>query len=211
MSQLLKKLIEFVSNKRYIRFAILGLPQSGKTHFINILRNEPYDPKQTSMNGETIQKKEIKVEDKTLVLKRTRDINGLNKSEYERLIRISDVIYFFFRADYFLHDKSLSDVDCFPEEETKKYNGYRAITIADFGSIIQDKNAKKKPIIIVASFKKKIKEMKENVVIAVIKKAFEANITNADFHNCHWFVADIDDDHRGEVVDNTKELILNIY
>ena len=207
-----KSLVEIIGNKRFIRFAILGVPNSGKTHFMRIVRNEPYDPNNQSLwQGDTIDKKEVQLAGKTLVFERTLDINGLNLTQYPELIERADIIYFFFRADCYLNDSTLDKLkkEGFNENDIKQYKTYREIVFAYFGSVIRDKNAQGKPIKIIASYRKNVKNIKDSTVLSAIRKGFESKFHDVDFSNCAWFVADIDDSHRDWVVDNAKELIFN--
>lgn len=207
-----KSLVEIIGNKKFIKFAILGLPQSGKSHFICIVRHERYDPNdQTPFNGEHIEKKEVKLSGKTLVFERTRDINGLNLSQYPELIESADIVYFFFRADYFLNDADLYKMkkEGFTETDIRECKTYREIVFRYFGSVIRDKNAKNKPIKIVASFRKGIKSITENTAKKSIKEYFTNKFQDADFENCAFYVADIDDSHKDWVENNARELIFN--
>lgn len=208
-----KSLVEIVGNKKFIRFAILGVQNSGKTHFMRIVRKEPYDPdKQTPFTGDTIEKKEVKLNGKTLVFERTRDISGHNLSEYPELIARADIVYFFFRADSYLNDSSLANMkeEGFTKEDIQTYKTYRQIVFGHFGSIIRDKNAKDKPIKIVATYRSRIKSINDNTLKSAIRNGFYSAFPDVDFSNCAWFVADIDDSHRDWVEDNAKELIFNM-
>lgn len=207
-----KSLAELIGNKRFIKFAILGLPQSGKTHFISIVRKEPFDStKQTPWQGVTLERKSVELDGKTLVFERSHDINGLNLTQYAELIERSDIIYFFFRADYYLSNagRDKMEKEGFPEEEIKRFKTYREMVFAYFGSVIRDKNAKGKPIQIIASYRKEVKNIKDSTVTASIRNGFKSNFPDADFENCAFSIADIDDKHRDWVENKVKELIFN--
>jgi hypothetical protein len=102
----------------------------------------------------------------------------------------------------------LKKVD-FTEKDIKQYKTYREMVFAYFGSVIRDKNAQRKPIKIIASYRKNVKNIKESKVLAAIRNEFKSQFHDADFENCAFYIADIDDEHRDWVENNAKELIFN--
>ena len=198
---------ELFENKTSIFFAILGLPQSGKTHFMNIVRGEQYVKRQTRFEGEDVFEKRIQIEDKTLIYKRSRDISGHNLEEYPDLIKKADVIYFFFRADYYSKNSSLKNMKEISLTDKEKYGSYRDLVWGYLGSVLRDENAKRKRIFIVATFKKNIRFTSEMSVLSMIKDDACQQFKDVDLDNCLWYITDIDDNHRAEVIDHIKQLI----
>ena len=198
---------ELFENKTSIFFAILGLPQSGKTHFMNIVRGEQYVKRQTRFEGEDVFEKRIQIEDKTLIYKRSRDISGHNLEEYPDLIKKADVIYFFFRADYYSKNSSLKNIKEISLTDKEKYGSYRDLVWGYLGSVLRDENAKRKRIFIVATFKKNIRFTSEMSVLSMIKDDACQQFKDVDLDNCLWYITDIDDNHRAEVIDHIKQLI----
>lgn len=211
--QLYKKLLEAIVERREcINFAVLGVPQSGKTHFICIVRDEPYK-KETPLNGDPLEEKCVVLNGKKLVYKRGWDINGLQVNQYPELIKKADVIYFFFRADYYLDNRKLRTIDngeSFSPQDLQNYKSYQELVQSYFGLVVRDENAKNKPIKVVASFRKYIGEennINENQIILSIKDSFEHNLEDIDLSNCAFYLADIDDEHREWVKEHANELI----
>ena len=209
---LYKYLMEAVGNKEFIHFAILGLPQSGKTHFIKIVRGEKYKKGQTSLNGEDVKQAVVRINGKTLIYEKGRDISGYRLQEYPKLIRESDIIYFFFRADFFMKDVRLKGINhdgAFSDKDINEYQSYRPIVISYLGSVIRDPNAKNKPIKIIASFRKKLENENDIKVLDTISKELSQTFSDDELKNCAYYLADIDDDHREWVTDYADELIFN--
>lgn len=213
--QLYKKLLEaIVERKECINFAVLGVPKSGKTHFICIIRDEPYPKdKHTALWGDDLEEKCVMLNGKKLVYKKGKDINGLQVNQYPELIKKADVIYFFFRADCYLKNQKLRTIGNgkdFSPQDLQKYRSYQELVQSDFGLVVRDENAKNKPIKVVASFRKNIGEennINENQIILSIKDSFEQSLKNIDLSNCAFYLADIDDEHREWVKEHANELI----
>lgn len=211
--RLYKKLLEaIVERKECINFAVLGVPQSGKTHFICIVRDEPYiKDKHTALHGYDLEEKCVMLNGKKLVYKKGKDINGAQVNQYPELIKKADVIYFFFRADYYLKNQKLRTIgkgkDFLPQD-LQRYETYQDLVHSDFGLVVGDKNAKNKPVKIVASFRKNIgNDMSENRIKLTIMDSMNQGIKNIDWSKIDIFLADIDDEHREWVKEHANELI----
>lgn len=159
MFNVFKSLMEVISKREYINFAVLGLPQSGKTEFICTIRGEKNETAQTRYEGDKLSRKVVSIAGKTLVYEKGLDINGLNLSDYETLCQKADIIYFFFKADDFLLNRSLDEInkqsneELFDEKVRKEAGDYQTLVGQYLGSVVMDKNAQNKPIKIIASFK----------------------------------------------------------
>ena len=212
--RLYKGLMEAVGNRVYINFAVLGLPQSGKTEFICTIRGEENSLAMTRSEGEKVSKKKISIAGKTLIYEEGRDINGLRLDEYEDLCQRADVIYFFFKAHFFLQNKRLSEIN--EQSEDEHYNDdvlknaidYQSLVGQYLGSVVNDRSAQKKPINIIASFKDQLPDANSkkkeirilNEIATILKK--QGLLTE----NCKLFLTDLHHD-KSWIELNALELI----
>ncbi len=217
MFNVFKSLMEVISKREYINFAVLGLPQSGKTEFICTIRGEKNETDQTRYEGEKLSRKVVSIAGKTLVYEKGLDISGLNLSDYETLCQKADIIYFFFKADDFLLNRSLDDInkqsneELFDEEVRKKAGDYQTLVGQYLGSVVMDKNAQNKPIKIIASFKDRLPVYYRRKNEVKIKNEIQKILNKQELpisDNCLFYLADLQHDKEW-VENNAFELIFN--
>ena len=96
------------SQKKY-KLGVLGMQGAGKTRFLSYLRNVPYVEKGTSK--EPYESFTYKFEKKEILIDAGVDFGGgdLYRVEYNRIIKNSDVILYFFDIDRYLNEKSKTE------------------------------------------------------------------------------------------------------
>ena len=196
------KLLKTVSNREVICFSVLGLPEAGKSEFINNIRREGPSTQTTPREGNDISKKTIEIAGKTLIYEEGRDINGAVLKEYPELCKKGDIIYFIFSSKAFL-ENIITEYD----PEIKEYQD---LVVAYLGSVLRDKNASKKPIKIIASFKDQLPEGYSGRSDAFITNQIHKILNNKGLDvtsNCRLYIADLRD--REWIEKNALELIFN--
>ena len=99
-SKELKKLIKnlFTDSTEY-KLAILGMPGSGKTYFLNFLRNKKINVSETTIISKPYDSFDyITRSDKKIVIEKGMDISGSNddRIHYEKIMQDAHVIFYFF-------------------------------------------------------------------------------------------------------------------
>ena len=198
------KILKDAYEREVINFSVLGLPEAGKSEFIQNIRKEG-PAEQTRREGNTVSKKTIKIAGKILIYEEGRDISGTMLNEYPELCKKGDIIYFIFRSKDFLENSALPKDSC--EDYIKTYQDQ---VVAYLGSVIGDKNAQKKPIQIIASFKDQLPKAYSGKSDVFITNQIHKILKNKGLdvtRNCKFYIADLRD--REWIERNALELIFN--